>query len=198
MGNLSAKRLEEKAMVNAAKNGRIFKNPTGQGYAGGSKFTATKDGTIPVKQGDIIIKNPGVIKYGLSVGSSDCIGWQSVIIDDNFIERNKGCTIAIFKAVEIKTVNDKIDREQIIFYLSILEAGGIAQVFHDGLYLTTEEVYNLPRRSEKGKHAKEIKMAKDLIINRKYFGHENFYNMLCKRGDLNEKEQEWKEKHEKN
>ena len=71
-----------------------------------------------------------------------------------------GKKIAIFQAIEIKTLTDKIGYQQIIFYLNILLAGGIAQVYTEDRFLSHEEIMNLPRRYEKP----EVKAKYEKII----------------------------------
>ncbi len=84
-------------------------------------------------------------RFGLSPGSSDQIGYKEMIVTPDLI----GKKLAIFQAIEIKTFTDKISYEQIIFYLQIKNAGGIAQVYIEDRFLTHEEIMNWPRRKEK-------------------------------------------------
>ena len=83
--------------------------------------------------------------FGLSPGSSDEIGWKEKIITPDMV----GQKVAIFQAIEIKTLTDKISYEQIIFYLNVRYAGGLAQVYTEDRFLTHEEIMNFPRRKEK-------------------------------------------------
>ena len=83
--------------------------------------------------------------FGLSPGSSDEIGWKEKVITPDMV----GKKIAIFQAIEIKTLTDKISYEQIIFYLNVRYAGGLAQVYTEDRFLTHEEIMNFPRRKEK-------------------------------------------------
>ena len=83
--------------------------------------------------------------FGLSPGSSDEIGWKEKIVTSDMVGKN----IAIFQAIEIKTLTDKISYEQIIFYLNLKIAGGISQVYTEDKFLTHEEIMASPRRKEK-------------------------------------------------
>jgi len=83
--------------------------------------------------------------FGLSPGSSDEIGWKEKIITQDMV----GKKIAIFQAIEIKTLTDKISYEQIIFYLRVRLAGGIAQVYTEDRFLSCDEIMAFPRRKEK-------------------------------------------------
>ena len=82
--------------------------------------------------------------FGLSPGSSDEIGWKEKIVTPDMI----GKKIAVFQAIEIKTLTDKISYEQIIFYLNLKIAGGISQVYTEDKFLTHEEIMAFPRRKE--------------------------------------------------
>ena len=89
--------------------------------------------------------------FGLSPGSSDEIGYKETIITSDMI----GKKVAIFQAIEIKTLTDKISCEQIIFYLNVKISGGIAQVYTEDRFLTHEEIMKLPRRKEKPEDQKK-------------------------------------------
>ena len=108
-----------------------FRQDVGSGYPAEKRkeFRATKDGVFPVKKGDLIIKNPSRIKYGLEEGSGDLIGWTEKIITPDMI----GETVAIFTSVEDKSESDRISVEQIIWLLNIQAAGGVAKVFKEGV-----------------------------------------------------------------
>ena len=62
------------------------------------------------------------IRYGLCKGSSDLIGWTQVTITPEMV----GEKIAIFTAVELKTKNVKLTKEQANFLEQVKAAGGIA------------------------------------------------------------------------
>ncbi len=124
MSNKSEKELTEELICSEAETGSIlFRNNVGLGY--------TKTGTP--------------FKYGMGKGSSDQIGYKSIVVTPDLI----GKKIAIFQAIEIKTLTDKISCEQIIFYLNILISGGIGQVYTEDRFLTHEEIMKFPRRKEK-------------------------------------------------
>ena len=67
---------------------------------------------------------PRTVKYGLHVGSSDLIGWTPVTITPEMVGR----TLAVFTAVEVKTLRGKASPEQITFIEAVRRAGGIAGV----------------------------------------------------------------------
>lgn len=67
-------------------------------------------------------RNGNVIRYGLCVGSSDLIGWTPVTITPDMV----GQTIAVFTAVEAKTLRGKPTMAQISFLSAVRRAGGRA------------------------------------------------------------------------
>ena len=64
------------------------------------------------------------IKYGLCVGSSDIIGWQSKIITPDMV----GKKVAVFTAIELKVENRKSSDKQRNFINRVNLSGGIAGV----------------------------------------------------------------------
>jgi len=63
------------------------------------------------------------VRYGLCVGSSDVIGWHSVVITPDMV----GSRVAVFTAIEAK-VNAVVTDEQRNFLRAVSDAGGIALV----------------------------------------------------------------------
>ncbi len=97
--------------VSKDKNKRVFRNSVGRGVAYDFK-------------NDKVIYPIRVLVFGLCVGSSDLIGWDSVIITQEMV----GKKVAIFKAVEVKTLTGEEREMQINFRNAVNEAGGIAIV----------------------------------------------------------------------
>ena len=64
------------------------------------------------------------IQYGLCVGSSDLIGWQSVTITPDMV----GQQVAVFTAVEVKSPGKKAKPEQQRFIDAVKRHGGRAGV----------------------------------------------------------------------
>ena len=91
---------------------RLFRNNTAIGVAYDFK---NKKLITPIRP----------IRAGLFKGSSDCIGWESIIVTPNMV----GKRIAIFKAVEMKTLKGKATKEQENFIRIVNLFGGIAY-FH--------------------------------------------------------------------
>jgi ribosomal protein L21 len=149
----------------------IYKNPVGQGFVGGKQYRVKESGKINVEKGDLVVKNPSPIKWGLEVGSGDLIGFEPVIITQDMV----GKTFGRFKSVEIKTKNDKISRQQIIWYFILRLNGCIAIVLHCNHRMTLEEIMAFPRRSET--RDKDGKIAK--ILDREINKHFEEFKRRC-------------------
>lgn len=95
---------------------RMFRNHVGQGWTG--KFIRT-DGPF------VILKNARRCTFGLIVGSSDTVGWTSVVVTPEMV----GKVVAIFTAIEVKDAT-KPTEDQTRFINNVRAAGGIAGVAH--------------------------------------------------------------------
>lgn len=93
---------------------RIFRNNTGTAWQG----DATKRGRT------VILDNARPVSFGLCVGSSDGIGWRSVLIGPEHIGR----TLAVFAALEFKTATGRPTPDQTRFLDAVARAGGLAGV----------------------------------------------------------------------
>ena len=133
MSNKTEKKLTEDCRCSETETGSVlFRNDNGMGFR----------------------KSGGMFPYGLGSGSSDQIGWKETYITNEMVGKH----IAIFQAIEIKTLTDRIGYEQIIFYLNVKLSGGIAQVYTENRFLTHDEIMHLPRR--KVKPAEKIRYEK--------------------------------------
>jgi hypothetical protein len=93
----------------------LFSNPVGTGY----------QGKIVSKTRDLLIlENYYTTDYGLCVGSSDEIGWQSIEITPAMVGR----TIARFLALEVKTPVGRPTPAQSNFIQQVRKAGGAAGI----------------------------------------------------------------------
>ena len=70
------------------------------------------------------------VTYGLCKGSSDLIGWKSLVITPDMV----GKRIAQFIALEAKSASGKVTDEQRAFILAVRQAGGRA-----GMARSTQE-----------------------------------------------------------
>ena len=95
---------------------RLFRNNVGVGYRG----TVVKENP-PV----ITLRNYYMIRFGLAVGSSDLIGWKSVVITPEIMVKK----VAVFCSPEVKTNEmEVLDDEQKNWIDQVRKAGGIAGV----------------------------------------------------------------------
>lgn len=92
---------------------RIFRNNTGVGWVGTVKSRT---------QTSITLLNPRPLHAGLTVGSSDLIGWTPITITPEMV----GQTVAVFTGVEVKTPTGRATDEQRQFLKVLGESGGIA------------------------------------------------------------------------
>jgi hypothetical protein len=65
------------------------------------------------------------IRYGLCTGSSDLVGWKTVIITPDMV----GKKLAQFVAIEVKTTT-KLSPEQAKFLEQVNKMGGIGKVLY--------------------------------------------------------------------
>lgn len=68
-----------------------------------------------------------VVASGLCIGSSDLIGWRSVVVTPEMVGR----TLAVFVAVELKVDRNDVTEEQAQFLEVVDGAGGIGVVVRD-------------------------------------------------------------------
>lgn len=66
----------------------------------------------------------GGLSFGLCVGSSDLIGFQSVIITPDMV----GKQVAVFTAIEVKTNKGKVSPAQTKFLSMVNKFGGIGAI----------------------------------------------------------------------
>jgi len=64
------------------------------------------------------------VQFGLCVGSSDLIGFQSVTITPEMV----GQQVAIFTAIEVKTPTGKVSPQQTKFVDMVTKFGGIGAI----------------------------------------------------------------------
>jgi hypothetical protein len=83
----------------------------------GSRLFRNNVGTATTESGHLI-------RFGLCKGSSDLIGWTPVEITADMV----GQQIAVFTAIEVKTVKGRVSDDQQHFIDAVEDAGGIAAV----------------------------------------------------------------------
>ncbi len=150
--NKSALQLTEEVQIKATiKKWQLFKNVVGNFFSGKIIMVGavcsitTKKGSIPLSPGDRVLINPSTTKVGFPKGSPDLMGQRNIIITPAMV----GLNLSVVVGVEIKTKNDKIGRDQIIYLLNGRINGGTYHVYHDGKFLSLDEILNLGRRTDK-------------------------------------------------
>lgn len=104
----------------------LWNNPVGEGWQGKSDTSAMPE--------FVKIGFPRRIKFGLCPGSSDLIGFRSVVVTPEMI----GQTIAIFAAIETKSDTGDAGAKQRNFIRHVRDNGGFA-----GIARNEEEAGNI-------------------------------------------------------
>ena len=99
-------------------NSVMFRNNVGQAWAG----QVTK-----LPNGDVLIKNPYPINFGLCKGSSDLIGYTKVKVTPPMLDKY----IAVFTALEVKRPGKQPSPEQRNFIAKVRGDGGRAGICTD-------------------------------------------------------------------
>jgi len=128
MSNVSETTLGKKIMLalGSIKGVRIFRNNQGFAWIGQS-VNIHKRQEVIVNPGDVIIRQARAFNAGLCKGSSDFIGFKSMVVTPEMV----GTTVAIFLASEIKTKTGKASPEQILFTNMVNKFGGIGIIVTD-------------------------------------------------------------------
>ena len=108
---------------------RVYRNNVGTGWQGPG-FTLKPGQVYKAEGGERVITRPSFIEFGLVKGSGDGIGWDSQMVDDEWIAKNRGKPIAIFLSLETKA-KGKATAEQLAWFRQVREAGGIALIVND-------------------------------------------------------------------
>ena len=110
----------------AASNvgGRLFRANSGMGWTGRKAIHTPKG---------LYIKDPRPF-HGMPKGHPDLAGWTTVKITPEMVGRS----VAIYTAIECKTPNTAVTKQQKQFISVVKQAGGIA-----GLAKSTDEFQNL-------------------------------------------------------
>lgn len=107
---------------------RMFRNNVGTGWTGR---------VVRNTNGSITIYDPRPLDAGLCKGSSDLIGWTPVTVTADMV----GKRIAVFTAIEVKTLKGKTSPEQTNFIDRVKIEGGIAGVArsaNDAIQITNQ------------------------------------------------------------
>lgn len=104
---------------------RVFRQNVGAAYAGRG-FTMKRGQTYTAQGGERVLMNPQLVEFGLMKGSGDGIGWHTITITPEMVGRQ----VAVFTSVEAKDTDGKASPEQKQWRQAVLDAGGIAVIFH--------------------------------------------------------------------
>ncbi|MHB1955906.1 MAG: VRR-NUC domain-containing protein [Sulfobacillus sp.] len=102
---------------------RVFRNQVGAGWLGKA---------VRLKTGDVLIKDPRFVPFGLSPDSSDLIGFRTVTITPDMV----GQRIAVFVGIEVKSGTGRLTPGQKNWMNMLVERGaysGVARSVDDGL-----------------------------------------------------------------
>ena len=92
---------------------RVFRNTVGAGWMGDAKRLGG---------GSVLIERARYVTFGLAPGSSDLIGWHSIIVTPEMV----GQRVARFLAPELKTAHGPAREQQSKFIRAVNESGGAA------------------------------------------------------------------------
>ena len=106
----------------------LFRNNSGNFWAGRSILTATRSGMVHVERGDVVLRGARRVNAGLEVGSGDLIGWREITIGSSDVGRR----VAVFASVEIKSKNDRVAPHQKKWRDTVTAAGGEAYILKEG------------------------------------------------------------------
>lgn len=97
---------------------RVFRNNVGTAYRGR---------IVKKTERMLLLEDYQIVNFGLCNGSSDLIGWRSLIITPDMV----GDRVALFAALEGKTARGRASPEQVAFIRTVRDHGGRAGVFRD-------------------------------------------------------------------
>jgi hypothetical protein len=94
---------------------RLFRNNCGVGWSG---QLVSRIG------GRVTLANARPIRYGLTPGSADLIGWQHITVTADMVGRK----LAVFTSIEVKAAHGRLTPEQDNWRRVVSSAGGAAGV----------------------------------------------------------------------
>lgn len=103
---------------------RLFRNNVAMAWVGQSQMHKGAPKPYIINDGDVIIKNAKPLHAGLCEGSSDLIGWKTILVTPDMV----GKKIALFAAVEVKTDKGRVSPAQVNFLKVVNEMGGVSGV----------------------------------------------------------------------
>ena len=116
-------RLAWLAMVKAGA--KIWRNNVGIGLQGEQHTIRNASPSSGLRVGDVVIRSPRWIRFGLCEGSSDLIGYLPTKITPEMV----GTTVAVFVAAEAKAMGGNTNKNQRAYIDAVRADGGIAFTF---------------------------------------------------------------------
>lgn len=92
---------------------RLWRNNVGQGWQGH---------VVSIREGVVTLSSARRIQFGLAPGSSDLIGTHSVIVTPEMV----GTRVALFTAIEVKSLRGRATEEQAAFLQTVQALGGLS------------------------------------------------------------------------
>lgn len=119
----------QQRILMACGNGdaRLWRNNVGTGWAGpATRVTAGNLRVVAqsLKPGDVVIRGGRLLHAGLCQGSSDLIGYRSLVVGPEHV----GQRLAVFAAVEVKSATGRVSSEQRAFLDHVCKAGGCSGI----------------------------------------------------------------------
>ena len=72
----------------------------------------------------VLLRRPRRVAFGMAVGSSDIVGWRSIVITESML----GCRVAQFVALEVKKPGGRTTDAQRAFVELVRAQGGVGGV----------------------------------------------------------------------
>ena len=113
---------------------RLFRQNVGRAWTGEAE-EVKRGGMRHVEAGSVILRNARPFKSGVT-GMSDLIGWVPVVVTPEMV----GQTVAVYTAVETKTLRGRATEEQKAFVGVVYAAGG-----RSGIARTDDDLDNILR-----------------------------------------------------
>lgn len=105
---------------------RLFRNNVGTGWVGervkARGTVMTPIGPMLITNRDVVLKNARPLHAGLTKGSGDYIGWETIVITPEMV----GKKVAVFLSVEVKRPKGRRSTEQKNWEKVVQSSGGKA------------------------------------------------------------------------
>jgi hypothetical protein len=120
---MSEHAIQNEIRLGISGKATMFRNNVGTAYVG-EVYRPNGIQSVTVSPADVVIRNARILHAGLCEGSSDLIGWRSLIITPDMV----GERIAVFAALEVKSKTGRATAGQKNFCDRVIQAGGLAGI----------------------------------------------------------------------